>query len=141
MAQSDQLKRLLARFDAIPDAVREKLKPSITKSAEELAGMVEHLAEPSRDTGALIDSAAVTPPGGMTPAYSQPGGSRVAHELEAIVTVGDHEVRYPHLVEYGSVNAPAQPFFWPAVRSLQKRINNRTNRAIRKALKDHWEND
>lgn len=138
MGYSPQLQRLLARMEAIPEAVRREVQPNIIKSADELAGLVQHLAEPSRDTGALIESVEVTPPGGTTPAYSQPGGSRTATELEAIVTVGNSGVRYPHLVEYGTAEAPAQPFFWPAVRSLRKRINARTNRAIRKAIRAHW---
>lgn len=115
------------------------MKPVVVKSAEEVAQLAVHLAETSRDTGALIDSIEVTQPGGTTPAYSQPGGSPTAHELEAIVTVGNSDVRYPHLVEYGTAEAPAQPFFWPAVRLLQARINNRLNRAARKAARNHWD--
>lgn len=138
MGYSPQLKKALARIEGIPSAIREELKPTLIQSADELAGMMAHLAEPSRDTGALIESIEVTPPGGTTPPYSQPGGSRTAHDLETIVTVGNSDVRYPHLVEYGTVNAAAQPFFWPAVRVLQKRINGRTNRAIRKIVKNWW---
>lgn len=138
MAYSAQLQKVLARIEGIPDAIRADLKPALAQSAGELSGLMAHLAETSRDTGALIESIAVTPPGGTTPAYSQPGGSRTANDLEAIVTVGNSEVRYPHLVEYGTAEAAAQPFFWPAVRSLQKRINGRTNRAIRKAVTKWW---
>lgn len=128
----------MARLEGIPAAIRQDIKPALMKSAEELADMQRHLAESSRDTGALIESIEVTAPGETTPAYSQPGGSRTAHELEAIVTVGNEDVRYPHLVEYGTADAPAQPYFWPAVRTLQKRINNRLNRAARKAIRDFW---
>lgn len=138
MGYSPQLQKILSRIEGIPEAIREELRPTLQQSADELAGMMAHLAEPSRDTGALIESIAVTPPGGTTPAYSQPGGSRTAHDLETIVTVGNSDVRYPHLVEYGTAEAGAQPFFWPAVRSLQKRINGRTNRAIRKIVRNWW---
>lgn len=138
MGYSPQVKRLMARLEGIPAAIRQDIKPALMKSAEELADMQRHLAESSRDTGALIESIEVTAPGETTPAYSQPGGSRTAHELEAIVTVGNEDVRYPHLVEYGTADAPAQPYFWPAVRTLQKRINNRLNRAARKAIRDFW---
>ena len=54
------------------------------------------------------------------------------------MTVGNEEVRYPHLVEYGTAEAPAQPYFWPAVRSLRTRINNRLNRVARKAARELW---
>lgn len=138
MGYSPQLLRLLARIDAIPKAIRDDVRPAIVKSGEELADMMVHFAEQSRDTGALIESIEVTPPGGTTPAYSQPGGAQTAHDLQAFVTVGNSDVRYPHLVEYGTADAPAQPFFWPSVRTLQKRINNRINRAARKAVRDHW---
>ncbi|KRB31717.1 HK97-gp10 family putative phage morphogenesis protein [Mesorhizobium sp. Root172] len=138
MAQSDQIARLQRRLEAIPKSVREAVVPSLVKSGEELAGTMRKLAEPSRDTGALIESIAVTAPGQSTPAYSQPGGGRVAGELEVLVTVGDQDVRYPHLVEYGTSKAAAQPFFWPAFRLLQKRIQNRTKRAIGKAVRDGW---
>lgn len=138
MGYSPQVKRLMARLEGIPAAIRQDIKPALIKSADELADMQRHLAESSRDTGALIDSIEVTAPGETTPAYSQPGGSRTAHELEAIVTVGNHAVRYPHLVEYGTADAPAQPYFWPAVRTLQRRIRNRLNRAARKAIRDYW---
>ncbi|RWD50567.1 MAG: HK97 gp10 family phage protein [Mesorhizobium sp.] len=138
MAQSPQLARLQRRLEAIPKAVREATVPALVKSGEELAGTMRQLAEPSRDTGALIDSIAVTPPGQSTPPYSQPGGMRVAGELEVLVTAGNEDVRYAHLVEYGTSKAEAQPFFWPAFRLLQKRIRNRTKRAVSKAVRDGW---
>lgn len=140
MVYSPQIQRLMRRLDGIPDAIKQDLQPAVVKSADEVADLQRRLAESSRDTGALIDSIEVTGPGETTPAYSQPGGSHTAHEVQALVTVGNSEVRYPHLVEYGTKDAPAQPFFWPAVRSLQKRINNRLNRAARKAIREFWSN-
>lgn len=40
--------------------------------------------------------------------------------------------------EYGTSEADAQPFFWPALRLLRKRLRNRINRAAKKAVKDSW---
>lgn len=140
MGYSPQLRRVLAKIEAIPEAIRQDMQPVVVKSAEEVADAMHSLAEASRDTGDLIDSIEVTAPGETTPAYSQPGGARTANELEAIVTVGNHAVRYPHLVEYGTATAPAQPFFWPAVRMLRTRINNRLNRTAAKAARDFWNN-
>jgi len=131
---SIQLSRLSKRLNAIPKAVRQAVQPSLIQSGEELAQRMRHLAP--EDTGALKDSIEVTPPGQSTPAYSQPGGSTVAHDNQVLVTAGNSDVRYPHLVEYGTADAPAQPFFWPAFRLTKKRIANRVKRAVRKAVKE-----
>jgi HK97 gp10 family phage protein len=132
------LAETMAAFDRIARAPREAVLPALLKSGNELARYQKLLAETSRDTGALIDSIEVTAPGQHTPPFSQPGGSRVAGETEVLVTVGNEDVRYPHLVEYGTANAEAQPFFWPALRLLRKRLQNRINRAAKKAVKDSW---
>lgn len=132
------LAETMAAFDRIARAPREAVLPALIKSGNELAAAQKVLAETSRDTGALIDSIAVTLPGHSTPAYSQPGGARVAGETEVLVTAGNTDVRYPHLVEYGTSDTDAQPFFWPAFRLLRKRLQNRNNRAAKKAVKDAW---
>lgn len=132
------LDRLKKRLDAIPKAVREAVVPALLKSADELAGAMKQLAEPSRDTGALIDSITVTPPGGTTPAYSQPGGAHVVPENAVAITAGNSAVRYAHLVEYGTAKAHAQPFFWPAYRLFRKREATRIKRAIGKAVRDSF---
>lgn len=136
MAASDQLRRLSRRLEAIPRAVREAVQPALIKSGEELLDRMQALAP--EDTGALRQSITATPPGGTTPAYSQPGGSRVVGENQVLVTAGNSEVRYPHLVEYGTAEAHAQPFFWPAYRLTKKRIANRLKRAIGKAVREGW---
>lgn len=132
------LAETMAAFDRIARAPREAVLPALMRSGNELAAAQKVLAETSRDTGALIDSIEVTAPGQHTPPFSQPGGSRVAGETEVLVTVGNEDVRYAHLVEYGRANAEAQPFFWPALRLLRKRLQNRINRAAKKAVKDAW---
>lgn len=134
------LAKTLAAMDRARRAPREAIMPALLKSGHELAAAQKALAETSRDTGALIDGIAVTMPGQSTPVYSQPGGSRVTGETEVIVTAGNSDVRYAHLVEYGTSEADAQPFFWPALRLLRKRLQNRINRATKKAVKDAWNN-
>ncbi len=131
-AQSD---RLFKRLNAIPPAVKAAVQPALIKSGDELVARMRTLA-PVR-SGALKASIEATPPGQATPAYSQPGGSRVARENEVIVTAGNAEVRYPHLVEYGTSHSPAKPFFWPAFRLSKKRIKNRIARAVNKAVKEN----
>jgi HK97 gp10 family phage protein len=139
MARSSaQLARLERRLAAIPKAVKEAVQPALHKSGQELTDSMKALAETSRDTGALIDSIAWTPAGRATPHYSQPGGSQVVPENAVVITAGNAAVRYAHLVEYGTTKATAQPYFWPAVRLLRKRLTNRIKRSIGKAVRNGW---
>src|SRR4051812_34042824 len=135
---SDQLKRLQRRLEAIPKAVIAAAQPALEKSGQELVGAMKSLAETSRDTGDLIDSIQMTTAGNSTPPYSQPGGSRVVPPNAVVVTVGNTDVRYPHLVEYGTAKAPAQPFFWPAYRLLKRKITSRIKRGVSKAVREEW---
>jgi HK97 gp10 family phage protein len=136
---SDQLMRLQKRLKAIPEGVKAAVKPALEKSGNELVGTMKQLAEASRDSGDLIDSIQMTPGGKATPLYRQPGGSTVVPENSVAITAGNSEVRYPHVVEYGTQKAPAQPFFWPAYRLLKKRITNRIKRAVSKSVKENWQ--
>jgi HK97 gp10 family phage protein len=136
---SDQLKRLQKRLDAIPKNVIAAVRPALEKSGNELVATMKQLAETSRDTGDLIDSIQMTPAGQSTPPYSQPGGSQVVPANSVMVTVGNTDVRYPHLVEYGTTKAAAQPFFWPAFRLLRRRMSNRIKRAISKSVREGWQ--
>lgn len=137
---SAQTARLRKRLAAIPKAVKQAVVPALMTSGNELADRMRALAP--EDTGALKESIAVTPPGGTTPPYSQPGGSQTAGETQVLVTAGNTDVRYPHLVEYGHANGlngrmvPPHPFFWPAYRLSKKRIVGRIKRAVRKAVRE-----
>ncbi|AVO43910.1 HK97-gp10 family putative phage morphogenesis protein [Phreatobacter cathodiphilus] len=133
---SDQLARLNRRLAAIPVAVREAVKPALETSANEMAEAMRKLAP--EDTGALKDSITVTPGGATTPAYSQPGGSQKVPENAVAITAGNSDVRYPHLVEYGTEHTPPQSFFWSAFRLYRQRAQRRINRAIGKAVREGW---
>ncbi|MGA0617409.1 HK97 gp10 family phage protein [Paracoccus sp. KR1-242] len=150
MADDGGLARFQARMQAIPKAARDAVKPALVKSAEEIATLQRLAAQSSRDTGALIDSIKVTGPGGTTPPYSQPGGSMTVPENQAVITVGNTDVRYAHLVEFGTrarmltsgtqagthPGTAAQPFFWPGFRLGRKRALGRIKRAIGKAIRE-----
>lgn len=138
MADDNGLAGTLAAMRRAKSAPRKALRPALVKAGHELADAMRLLAETSRDTGALIDSIEVSAPGESTPAYSQPGGARVAGDTEVLVTAGNEAVRYPHLVEYGTADADAQPFFWPAFRLSRQRLQSQLNRATKKAIKDAW---
>lgn len=130
------IKSFQRRMQAIPKAAREAALPAVQKSADEMAEMMRALA-PER-LGDLKASIAVTGPGQFTPAYSHPGGSQRMAENAFAVTVGNTDVRYPHLQEYGTTRHDPQPFFWPAYRLLKKRSERRIKRAIGKGIKEAW---
>lgn len=130
-AQTDRLKR---RLDAIPRDVKAAVAPALISAGRDLSVTMRLLAPV--DSGDLRNSIHITAPGETTPPYSQPGGSTTAGENQVILTVGNSEVRYPHIVEFGSADTAAQPFFWPSVRLKRKSLTNRIKRAIRKAVRD-----
>ena len=122
------------RMRAVPKAAREAVKPALMQSAYEVQDAMEALAP--EDTGDLKNSITVTGPGQMTPPYSQPGGQAVVPDNTAAITVGSTDVRYGHLVEYGTRKAAAQPFFWPGFRLTRKRATARIKAAIGKAIRE-----
>jgi len=133
-AQMQGMGRLKRTLKRLPDQVEQSVQPALKRSAEELANVQRSLAP--KDTGALANSIAVTTAGNTTPPYSLPGGSRQVGPNEVVVTAGNSEVRYAHLVEYGTSEADAQSFFWPAYRLLKKRLQGRITRAMAKAVKE-----
>jgi len=134
MADDGGLRSFQNRMAAIPREVRRAVSPAVVDAAEDVAGLMQELAP--EDTGALSASIVVTPPLQSTPAYSQPGGSRVAPPNAALITAGNTNVRYAHLVEFGTARADAQPFFWPGFRLGSKRAADKIKRAIRKAVRE-----
>jgi HK97 gp10 family phage protein len=120
----------------IPEAVRQATAPATLKGAEEIAQLARHLAP--KDQGDLAASIEVTPGGQTTTPYSQPGGAYAVPEGAAVITVGNRDVRYPHLQEYGTTRHAAQPFFWPAYRLLKKRTANRIKRALGQVIRKEW---
>ena len=136
MSDSSGLAATLAAMNRAKKIARSAVMPEMIQAASHLTVTMRILAP--HDSGDLERSIAATAPGESTPPYSQPGGSRVAGDKEVLITAGNSDVRYAHLVEYGTAEAEAQPFFWPAWRLNRKKIRDRIARRFRKALKDAW---
>lgn len=142
MADDGGIARLQRRMAAIPEEIRKDAGKSVVKQANKMAGTMEALVPV--DDGDLKESIKVTGPGQRTPAYSQPGGSMVVPENAAAITVGNEDVRYGHLVEYGHKNGlhgtvvPPHPFFWPAVRLEGKKARRNIKSAVSRTVKKHW---
>ncbi|MDQ0347859.1 HK97-gp10 family putative phage morphogenesis protein [Ancylobacter vacuolatus] len=129
-AQRDRLRR---RLKAIPAATIAATAPALRKAADQMADTMLQFVPV--DTGELAESITVTPAGHTTPPYSQPGGSMSVPANAVAVTVGNADVRYGHLVEYGTTKAPPDPFFWPAVRLHRKKATSSIKRAVAKAVR------
>lgn len=126
-------RKLEALLDKLPKRIEDDIQRAVTKGAHEVADAQRLLAPV--ETGDLRDSIAVTGPGQRTPSYSMPGGARVVGRLEAVVTAGNGDVRYAHLVEYGTQKTDAQPYFWPGYRSKRERVKRRIKRETSKAVR------
>lgn len=131
-----EIDRLKRRLSAIPVVVKEAALATTLKQAKIIADTMRQLAPV--DEGDLRDSIAVTGPRAQTPRYSQPGGALTVPENAAAVTVGNTDVRYPHLVEYGTTKMAPQPFFWPAVRLHRKKAQAAIKRGVAAAVRKNW---
>lgn len=140
MANDGGIGRLRNRLLAIPQAVRQATQPALIKQADTIAATMRQLAPDDPATGApdLRTSIEVTPGGQQTPFYSQPGGNMVVPENAVAITVGGEDVRYPHLVEYGTTKMAAQPYFWPAFRFHRKKAQAAIKRAVGVAVRKNW---
>lgn len=119
MSVSPQVARLQRRLEAIPKAVREDVEPTLDRNADELVTLMRQLAPDDPSTPA--------------PDLKTSIKWREEGELRRAVFTDDFKARW---LEFGTSKMDAQPYFWPAVRLLQKRLRNRTKRAISKAVRD-----
>lgn len=142
---------MLARLAAIPPKVRQEVGKATQKGADEITAMQKRLA-PVR-TGALRNSirnvrGTYTPDNPNVRGF---GGPRKGDpDLTVHLVAGNAKAWYAALVEFGTKphlnkgrfagtrhpGTTAQPYFYPAYRSLKRRYKARVTRAMRKALKD-----
>ncbi|MBH1973980.1 MAG: HK97 gp10 family phage protein [Rhodobacteraceae bacterium] len=124
---------LAKRLNAIPREIVRQVRPALVASANDLASVARALVH--MDKGDLKESIAVTAPGETTPAYAEGGGKRTAGENQALVTVGNPEVRHGHFQEFGTVKQEAHPFLRPATRLTRDKNKRRIGRAIGQAIR------
>lgn len=117
--------------------LRQDTAPALVKAlnqgVEEVADRARVLAQDSRQSGALIDSirtdfAASTDQLAVGRTVRLVRGARIV----ARAYVGAF---YSRFVEFGAAGRAAKPFFFPAVRSVQRRVTRRVTRALKAAAK------
>lgn len=118
----------------LPKRVEEATRAAMEKSAEELVAMMKRLAP--IDTGDLQMSISWTwgdaPDGAVVVGES----SEDSRGLKITIYAGSKAAYYARWVEFGTKEQPAHPYFYPAYRSLRKRIKSRTTRAMKKAIQE-----
>lgn len=128
MARKRDLDDILKALDAIPQQVRRAVDPAIDKGADELVKRMRHLApDDPRTAGNDLKSKIKWKRTGVP----------MAARVEAIDEneKGEDNALFQ---EYGTADMPAQPYFWPSVNTLKKRVRSRVDRAISKACKEAW---
>lgn len=121
------------RLRRLPQQVSDGIAPDLVAAAEDVAE-VQRILAPEK-TGALMASIVVTGPGEAPPAYSQPGGAQVVPEGAVAVTAGNTDVRYPHIVEFGSTRTAPHPFFWPGFRMTRDQAAAKIKNAMRRIIR------
>lgn len=133
------LARLQRKLDRMPKVAKETIRQRMEEAAEEIVAMMKRLApvlkepDPRRRPGALRDSIGWT--WGKKPKYAVALASvkaSLAGDLTITIYAGNNEVRYAHLVEWGTVKMKAQPYFFVSWRANRKSAQ----RKVRKALRD-----
>lgn len=119
---------LIAALEAIPEAVRREIDPAIDKGADELVARMKYLAPDDPKTAGNDLKANIGKTRGNVP---------LAVRVQA-VDIGPDGFDNALGQEYGTAKTPAQPFFWPSVNTLKKRVRRRVDRAISKAISDAW---
>lgn len=134
MTQVEGLEYFKRRWDRIPEAVRAEVTGALEALAKEIVADMRRLAP--KDEGDLAASIDWT--WGDAPAGSLSIGSvdgRAYGALSLTIYAGGEKEFYARFQEFGTVNMPANPFFFPIWRAWKPEVKRRINRAITRALK------
>lgn len=143
--------RLAAKLASIQGAPRKAIHDALQQSAQEITAAQKRLAP--KKTGALANSIGYT--FGVHKAANAnvrgvaAGGGGADPDLSVTLHAGDAKAFYAAFIEFGTAGhvaggkfagtfippGPAQPYFYPAYRSLKRRTKSRISRATTKSIK------
>jgi HK97 gp10 family phage protein len=124
-----------AKLSRMPALVERKARLAMEKGADEIVAMMKRLVPV--DQGDLRDSIGwnwdTNPAGTKIVGTAR---SRVGGDLRLVIYAGDDRAFYARMLEFGTVNMPAHPYFFVSYRTLKNRVKRRITLASRKALKE-----
>lgn len=138
------LPELKRKLIALKEQTAEDIKPALAAAAQDIVDLMKR--QVPVETGALRDSIGWT--FGDRPKYSQVVSQSQVGDLVVTIFAGNTNVRYAHLVEFGTAphtvgglyagahhpGSKAKPFFYPSYRAMKKDVRRRINKAIREAV-------
>ncbi|MFQ6553397.1 HK97-gp10 family putative phage morphogenesis protein [Aestuariibius insulae] len=128
------LDKLNRRWKAIPERVRIELRSAMENAADAIVEDMYDLAP--QDTGDLAGSIGWTwgqpPAGAMTVTQVASGDD---DDLRIRIYAGGGEAFYALFQEFGTVDMPANPFFYPTWRTWRRRVRSRISAAMRRGIR------
>lgn len=131
--------RLRRKLLALSPEIKKQIQPALERGAQEIADLAIHLVPV--DTGALknsIDWGYGEPPDSavLTGGRKTSANPQANDDLKISIWAGNDVAYYARWVEFGTRSGTkAQPFFFPAYRTLRKSVKNRIARAVKSAIK------
>ncbi|WAP67228.1 HK97-gp10 family putative phage morphogenesis protein [Jiella pelagia] len=134
-----KIARINEQLRFLPFAVQDAMRKQLEETAARIVAKAK-AAAPVR-SGALRDSIrweygsrrALARRTGFKDSSVGVGGE---DDFSVFVSVGSKDVRYSHLVEFGTEHSAAQPFFYPAVRSETNKLNSDVKRTGRRVARN-----
>ncbi len=131
----DRLKR---KLQAMPKTARAEIRKALETSAAEMADTAKQFVPVA--SGDLKASIGYTfgdyrAENANVRGVSGGGGKLGDKDLTVTIHAGDAKAFYASFVEFGTVNASANAYFFPAYRLVKRRVKGRVSRATNKAAK------
>jgi len=121
---------LRKKLAAMPKVAKAEIRKVLEVSAAEMVSLAKALAPV--DVGNLRDSIRSEPGDHDLAVVVRAGGELTTREVRA---GSGEDYDYSLAAEFGTIDTPEQPFFWPSYRAVKKRAKNRATRAVRKAAR------
>lgn len=122
--------RLFQQLKATVPEIDKNLRKALAEGGDEMVDKAQRLAP--NDTGELDLS--------IEWYWSKKTQGTDAKSPAIVISAGStdtsNDAFYARWVEFGTVNTPRQPFFFPSYRLLRRKIRGRMSRAMTKAIKN-----